>query len=179
MRDFRKFGLPRTTKNPSIGDVLVEINKELKPVSYKDFKSISKFFKINSFYGESQYKIGNLEVENKDFGKSAIFSPEDFKEDKFIIKNIIGNKNPEVGDIQVYNPIIDQEAVFSFEDWINSTNSWEIVGLYGIKTYKEEETVGGEYVISANGTTFIIKPKDYSKIKSNWKHVDTISKSDD
>ena len=81
------------------------------------------------------------------------------------------------GDIITHNNTLNQDAIFSFNDWLNLTDDWDLVGLYGITTYEEENAVGGDYVIMANGHTLIIKPEDYSKVSNNWEVVDTISVS--
>lgn len=78
------------------------------------------------------------------------------------------------GDIIVYNEYLDQNVIFSYSDWVNLDDSWELVGLYGITTYEEEDASNGDYVILANGHTLIIKPEDYSKVSDHWEQVDVI-----
>ena len=41
-------------------------------------------------------------------------------------------------------------------------------------SYEIDEVTEDRYVIQSNGTTFIIKAEDYSKINSGWEIVDTI-----
>ena len=179
MRDRKKFCIPKIARYPKAGDVVVWLKGgKYQTVPYKEFKKVSSFFKIKSFKGESSEIPGSLKMSSKDFTGNGTFSPSDYAslEDKFTIEEIIGNKqNPQDGDILVYNSYIDQSAVFSFDDWVNSDDSWEITGLQGITTYEEEDAEDGDYIILANGHTLIIKPADYSKVSSNWEHVETIT----
>ena len=78
------------------------------------------------------------------------------------------------GDIICHNNILNQDAIFSFNDWLNVDSNWDLIGLYKITTYEEEDASNGDYVILANGHTLIIKPGDYSKVSTNWEKVDVI-----
>ena len=78
------------------------------------------------------------------------------------------------GDIICHNSILNTDAIFSYQNWLDLDDSWDAIGIYGIETLEEEDTVGGEYIIMANGTTFIINAADYSQISSQWEHVDDI-----
>lgn len=84
---------------------------------------------------------------------------------------------PKVGDILVRNSSTNENKVVSYAEWLQLEDSWDIVGLYGITTYEEEDALDGYYVIMSNGTTLIIAPEDFSKVSNNWEHVDTINNS--
>lgn len=92
-----------------------------------------------------------------------------------VCDSINSQKLAQEGDIICHNNILNQDAIFSFNDWLNVDSNWDLVGLYGITTYEEEDASNGDYVILANGHTLIIKPEDYSKVSNNWEIVDTIS----
>ena len=79
------------------------------------------------------------------------------------------------GDIICHNTALNRNVIFSYEDWLELDNSWDLVGLYGITTYEEEDAANGDYVIMANSHTLIIKPEDYSKVSNHWEHFDTIT----
>ena len=363
MRDFRKFCRPKFTKIPKLGDIIVKLKcGEIKAMTQDEYIKVQKFFNIYSFVGESSNSSGNIVVVNKETGKKAIFSSNDYDsiKDEFDIVDIVGNKqnpfnnheyvdlglpsgtlwatmnvgatsegelgdyykfgettvydgtdyntsaydlaedlslendaanvnwsgdwhiptrsqwnelisntthtyisdynssginvikfaktndssifiilpaggsytdgeqtNPDTayywsntqyyksayytvftqnsyfhidwktayghgfqvrpvcdsinsqklaqeGDIICHNNVLNQDAIFSFNDWLNVDSNWDLVRLYGITTYEEEDASNGDYVILANGHTLIIKPDDYSKISSNWEQVDTI-----
>ena len=78
------------------------------------------------------------------------------------------------GDIICHNTALNTDAVFSYQNWLELDDNWDAIDIYGIETIEEEDAVGGEYIIMANGTTFIINASDYSQISSQWEHVDTI-----
>lgn len=84
---------------------------------------------------------------------------------------------PKTGDILVHNSTTNKNKTVTYEEWLQLEDSWDIVGLYGITTYEEEDAQNGYYVIMSNGTTLIIAPGDYSKVSNNWEHVDTIDNS--
>ena len=194
MREYRKFYRPRTTKFPQVGDVEIKLNcGNIVYVKYKEYLKNQKFFKINSFVGESSNSSGNILVTDKETGKKAIFSIQDYSsiDDQFEIVSIIGNKkdplevrsyvdnsqgDAQEGDIILHNSELNIDAVFSYNDWLELSDSWDLVGLQDITTYEEEDSEDGDYVIMSNGHTLIIKPGDYSKVSNNWEHVDTISK---
>ena len=81
---------------------------------------------------------------------------------------------PKVGDILVHNSDTNEDRVVPYNEWLQLEDSWDIVGLYGITTYEEENAENGYYVIMSNGTTLIIAPEDYEKVNNNWEQVDTI-----
>ena len=82
---------------------------------------------------------------------------------------------PTEGDIVCYNSKLDKTSIFSFEDWLEVGDDWDLVGIYGIDTYEEEDTLNGDYVIMSNGNTLIIDSSDYTKLDDNWEHIDTIT----
>jgi hypothetical protein len=82
---------------------------------------------------------------------------------------------PTEGDIVCYNSELDKTSIFSFEDWLEVGDNWDLVGIYGIDTYEEENTLNGDYVIMSNGNTLIIDSSDYTKVNDNWEHIDTIT----
>lgn len=195
MREYRKFCRPKTTKFPQVGDVEIKLNcGSIVYVKYKEYLKNQKVFKINSFVGESSNSSGNILVTDKETGKKAIFSIQDYSsiDNQFEIVSIIGNKkdplevrsyvdnnqgNAQEGDIILHSSELNIDAVFSYNDWLELEDSWNLVGLQGITTYEEEDAVNGDYVIMANGHTLIIKAADYSKVSSHWEHVDTIANS--
>ena len=81
---------------------------------------------------------------------------------------------PKVGDILVHNSETNEDKVVPYSKWLQLEDSWDIVGLYGITTYEEENAENGYYVIMSNGTTLIIAPEDYEKVNTNWEQVDTV-----
>lgn len=174
MRDKKKFCRPNVTKNPKVGDIYIKLKcGNTVPITAEEYNKIKKFFNIDSFVGSSQNKTGNIVVLNKKVNENMIISPDDLT-DNFELVEIIGNiQNPSNGDILVHNNTINEDAVFSFNDWVSNDEIWEITGLYGVTTYEEDEITVGDYIILANGVTFIIKPEDYSKVSNNWEHVDT------
>lgn len=183
MRDKRKFCRPVVTKNPKFGDVIVKLScgKKLS-VSSQEYIKIKDFFKIDSMIGSSEKVPGNLKVNNTYLDYNTIVNIVNYVNNQNILEliDIIGNKsNPSDGDILVHNNSINEDAVFSFNDWVTTSDNWDITGLYGITTYEEETAEDGDYVILANGHTLIIKPEDYSKVSSNWEHVDTIDKEEE
>lgn len=93
-------------------------------------------------------------------------------------KKVKKNVEPkhEIGDVIVHNPELNKDSIVSFKEWLNLDDSWELVGLYNIKTFEEEEAFDGDYVILANGHTLIISPNDYDKVKDHWEQVDIIQK---
>jgi len=59
---------------------------------------------------------------------------------------------------------------------MNLDESWDTIDIYGVETFDNDDEVTEErYVIMANGTTFIIKSEDYSKVSSKFEIVDTLS----
>lgn len=190
MREYRKFCRPKITKFPQTGDIEIQLNcGNLVYVKYKEFLKRKKSFKINSFVGESSNSPGHILVSDKETGKKAIFSIEEFDtvKNQFEMISIIGNKgesfkdstqnSAQEGDIICSHPSLDFNSIFSYNNWLELEDSWNLVGLQGITTYEEEDAVSGDYVIMANGHTLIIKAADYSKVSSHWEHVDTIASS--
>lgn len=180
MRDIKKFYVPKITKNPSGEDVIVKLKwgKEV-PVDDKDYDNIKKFFEIKSFVGESNSQsVGYIKASSKKYDKEGVFSAETYNKIKndFEISEIVGSiQNPSTGNIIAHNSILNLDATFSYSDWLNLNDDWDAIGIYGINTIEEENAVGGEYVIMANGTTFIINASDYPQISTQWEHVDTIA----
>ena len=178
MRDFRKFCRPKIKNTSSVGDIILKLKcGTTGTISQEEYNKVKQFFKLESFVGESTSSPGKIKAESKLLGEEAIFDIATYQiiEDSFEIKEIVGDKKtPADGDIICHNSILNRDATFSFQDWLNVDDSWEITGLYNIETFEEEDTVGGEYVILANGTTLIIKAEDYSKVSSNWEKVDEI-----
>lgn len=182
MRDYRKFCRPRAAKSPKTGDVIVKLNcGEEVIVNEKEYNSIKKFFKVKSLVGSSNAsnQSGFIRAISKETGLEATFSPEVYNtiKDNFEISGIIGAKNISdqiVGDIICHNSILNSDATFNYEDWLNLDNDWKATGINGVTTIEEENTVGGEYIIMANGTTFIVSAEDYAKIDTQWEHIDTI-----
>ena len=176
MRDKKKFLRPKETKFPQAGDVTVRTKwGETVSVSSKDFKRIKDFYKTESIIGETTSLSGRLRVLSKDLNKELIISPASFNDKKFELIEIIDNKTtPSEGDVKLYNSRIKEYAIMDFDDWLEVEDNWELVGLNGIETFEEEDTVGGEYVILGNGHTLIIKASDYSKVSNHWEHVDDI-----
>lgn len=179
MRDKRKYCRPVISKYPKTGDIVIKLKcGKYAPITQSEYNKVKNFFKPESFVGEdSPTDPGNIIVIDKNTGKQAVFSTSDYNsiKDNFEISSIVGNKtNPSVGDITVHNSILNMDGVFSYNDWLELDDNWNTTGIYGIQTIEEENAVGGEYVILANGTTFIINASDYSQISTQWEHVDTI-----
>lgn len=192
MREYRKFCRPKTTKSPQIGDVEIQLKcGSIVYVKYQEFLKRRNSFKIKSFVGEDSNLPGNILVQDKETGKKAVFSIQDYSfiDDQFEIISIIGNKkdplevrsyvdnsqgDAQEGDIILHNSELNIDAVFSYNNWLKLSDSWDLVGLQDITTYEEEEAQNGYYVIMANGHTLIIKPEDYSKVSDDWEHIDTI-----
>ena len=172
----RIFYVPKLNNNPKIGDIVVTLKTgKVGAIDDKNYQRLQKFIKTRHFEGESKNKPGNVIASKLNI--DGIFTPKTYNsiKDKFQIKSIIGNKSPEKGDVLVYNPILEQFAAFSFDDWKEIEDSYELIGIQGIKTFEEEDASEGDYIIMANGHTLIIKPSDYPKVKNNWEHVDDIS----
>ena len=176
MRDFRKFCRPRTVKYPKFGDVQIKLKcGEIINVAVKEYKKLVRFFKLDSVVGTSPNSPGNVIVYDSDLGQDIIISSETYDQNKtkFESYKIVGNNEvPTEGDIICYNSKLDKTSIFSFKDWLEVGDEWDLVGLYGITTYEEEDAVNGDYVIMANGHTLIIKPEDYSKVSDNWEIVE-------
>lgn len=181
MKDYnRKFCRPKTTKHPEVGDVKVKLNcGNTVYIKAKDYLGIKKSFKIDSIVGEVTNTAGNIKVLDKTLNEEIIVSPQTYinNQNKFNFIEVVGNiNNSEDGDIICHSTTLNQDAIFSYNDWLNLSDDWNLVGLYGITTYEEEDAANGDYVIMANGHTLIIKPEDYSKVSDNWEQIDTISK---
>ena len=165
MRDKLKFYKPNFNKHSEFGDAIIQLkNGDIGSLSKKDYKKVKNFFKKIKTYGEQDYQIGNVVVDD------IITSPKIYSEikDIYAISSIIGNKDvPEVGDILAYNSLIEESAVFNFEDCYNLDSSWEIKGIEGIDTFDSEQE--GLKKISALDVTFYVSPEDYDKLNSNWK----------
>ena len=181
MRDFRKFCRPNTIKNPKIGDVEVSLNcGETVFMDAQEYKSVQKFFKNATIIesNASSTKAGNIKTYSTSLGRNFILSPSEYSKYKDFfefVEVIKEQKNPSDGDILVHNDILDMNSIFSYNDWIDSEDSWDAYGLQNIETFgSEDEVTEDRYVIQSNGTTFIIKAEDYSKINSGWEIVDTI-----
>lgn len=91
-----------------------------------------------------------------------------------VCDSVSGEGLAAIGDIICHNNILNTDAIFSYTNWLTLDDDWDAIGIYGITTIEEENAVGGEYIIMANGTTFIINAADYSQISSQWEHVDDI-----
>ena len=188
MRDKRKYCRPVISKYPKTGDIIIKLKcGKHAPITKSEYNKIKNFFKPESFVGEDNpTDPGNIVVIDKNTGKQATFSTSDYNsiKDDFEISDIVGSKrnvfNTDlqetviVGDIICHNNILDTDAIFSYDNWLELNDDWDATGIYGITTIEEENAVGGEYIIMANGTTFIINAADYSQISTQWEHIDTI-----
>ena len=178
MRDKRKYCRPKIQKYPKLGDVNIKLKcGEVVTVSPKTYKNIKDFFRMDSVVGEVSNSKGNIKVYDPEIDKEITINVSDYDKDRFELTEIIGSiptTSAQDGDILVHNSILDEDAIFSYNDWVNLDDSWDLVGLYGITTYEEEDATDGDYVILANGHTLIIKPSDYPKVSSHWEQVDTI-----
>lgn len=180
MRDRKKFCRPKITKYPKVGDVYVKLPYgKIVAVSANEFEKIKDLFRIESMVGEANNIPGNLEVINKKLNYTTIIEPSSYNEKIFDLIKVIGDKDGDfsTGDIKLYNETLNRNIIVSFEDWLKIGDSWNITEIYNINTYSEDEAEEGDYVILSNGTTFIIKPDDYSSISDHWEHVDTIHKN--
>ena len=183
MRDRRKFCRPKTTNYPQVGDVQVKLKCGTKVyVKIKEYLKVKDYFKVNSVVGETTNSAGNVEVLDKDLNREIIVTSQDYvnNQDKFELIGIVSEKHDtgsplaQEGDIIVHSNTLNRDAIFSFTDWLSLSDDWDLEELYGITTYEEEDASNGDYIIMANGHTLIISPSDYSKVSSNWEHVDTI-----
>lgn len=137
----------------------------------------------------TRYWTGDINIGNESNAKSYSFNSSStslntehswIRSWGFLIRATVIPSNStnlsQVGDIICYNSVLDKQAIFSYSDWMNLDESWDTIDIYGVETFDNDDEVTEErYVIMANGTTFIIKSEDYSKISSGFEIVDTLS----
>ena len=179
MRDKRKYCRPKVQKYPKFGDVNIKLKcGEVITVSPKTYKKVKELFKLDSVVGEiSSDSVGNIKVYDTEIDKEITINVSDYDENIFELVEIVGNipsASAQTGDILAHNSVLNQDAIFSYQNWLTLDDSWDATGIQGITTIEEEDAVGGEYIIMANGTTFIINASDYPLISSQWEHVDDI-----
>ena len=176
MKDYRKYCRPKTTKSPQLGDVEIRLNcGNIVYVKYQEYLKVKNSFKIKSFVGEDPSSPGNMVVIDKETGKEAIFSTEDYNsiEDQFEISGIVGDKKEQAqeGDIICHNSNLNIDATFSYSEWVRLDNSWSFKGIFGVDTKTKTNASVGDIVIKLENTITFINPNNWSKVSGNWEAI--------